>query len=105
MACARYELRVAGWLSDRASRAFGAQHVAPVGPQTSICAELADRSELRDLLDMCSGMGLRLVSVRRLPGGPAEEPSPPGETTAAPSRDGTRAVQPRGGSPLITPDG
>jgi|tagenome__1003787_1003787.scaffolds.fasta_scaffold19830410_1 hypothetical protein len=62
---ARYELRVAGWLSDRARRAFGGR-ATPVRPQTSICAELDDRTQLRDLIELCSGMGLELVSVRRL---------------------------------------
>jgi hypothetical protein len=70
MASARYELRVAGWLSERARRAFPGMRVVPVRPQTSICVELDDRADLHELLDQCSGMGLQLVSVRRLPGPP-----------------------------------
>ena len=70
MAGARYELRVAGWLSERARWAFPGMRVVPVRPQTSIWAELDDRSDLHELLEQCSGMGLRVVSVRLLPGPP-----------------------------------
>jgi hypothetical protein len=66
----RYELRVAGWLSERARRAFPGMRVVPVQPQTSICVELDDGTDLHDLLEQCSGMGLQLVSVRQLPGLP-----------------------------------
>ena len=70
MAGVRYELRVAGWLSERARGAFPGMQVIAVRPQTSICVELDDRTDLRELLEQCSGMGLRLVSVRQLPSGP-----------------------------------
>ena len=66
MTGARYELRVAGWLSERAKCAFPGMRVAPVRTQTSICAELDDETDLHELLERCSGMGLRLISVRRL---------------------------------------
>ena len=66
MTGARYELRVAGWLSERAKWAFPGMRVAPVRTQTSICAELDDETDLHELLERCSGMGLRLISVRRL---------------------------------------
>ncbi|HEY0815203.1 MAG TPA: hypothetical protein VGE11_18185 [Pseudonocardia sp.] len=67
MASARYELRVAGWLSERGQGAFPGTRVATVRSQTSICAELDDGTNLHELLERCSGMGLRLISVRRLP--------------------------------------
>ena len=35
-------------------------------PQTSICAEIDDGTDLHELLELCSGLGLRLISVRRL---------------------------------------
>lgn len=70
MANARYELRVAGWLSERARRAFPGMRVVPVRPQTSICAQLDDQGGLHELLEQCSGMGLYVVSVRRLSGPP-----------------------------------
>jgi hypothetical protein len=66
MANARYELRVAGCLSERARWAFPGMRVATVRPQTSICAEIDDGTDLHELLERCSGMGLRLISVRRL---------------------------------------
>ena len=66
MANARYELRVAGCLSERARGAFPGMQVATVRPQTSICAEIDDGTELHELLERCSGLGLRLISVRRL---------------------------------------
>jgi hypothetical protein len=67
MANARYELRVAGCLSERARWAFPGMRVATVRPQTSICAEIDDGTDLHELLELCSGLGLRLISVRRLP--------------------------------------
>ena len=42
MADARYELRVAGCLSERARWAFPGMQEATVRPQTSICAEIDD---------------------------------------------------------------
>lgn len=63
----RYELRVAGRLSDRAQGAFPGMRVATVRSQTSICAECDDGTDLHELLRRCSGMGLGLISVRRLP--------------------------------------
>jgi hypothetical protein len=67
MAGARYELRVAGCLSERARWAFPGMRVATLRSQTSICAEIDDGTDLHELLELCSGMGLRLISVRRLP--------------------------------------
>ena len=67
MAGTRYELRVAGCLSERARWAFPGMRVATLRPQTSICAEIDDATELHELLELCSEMGLRLISVRRLP--------------------------------------
>ena len=64
---ARYELRVAGCLSERARWAFPGMRVATLRSQTSICAEIDDGTDLHELLELCSGMGLRLISVRRLP--------------------------------------
>jgi len=40
--------------------------VATLRPQTYICAEIDDGMDLHELLERCSGMGLRLISVRRL---------------------------------------
>jgi hypothetical protein len=66
MGRARYEVRVSGTLSERARCAFSAMDVRSVPPQTIVFGELADQSDLRDLLTLCSTMGLEVVSVRRL---------------------------------------
>jgi hypothetical protein len=49
-----------------------------VPPQTIVFGELADQSDLRNLLALCSTMGLEVVSVRRLS---AEEPAGPAAST------------------------
>jgi hypothetical protein len=66
MAGTRYELMVAGCLSERARWAFPGMRVAALRSQTSIYAEFDDGMDLRELLDRCSRMGLRLISVRQL---------------------------------------
>jgi hypothetical protein len=64
-----YEVRVNGRLSERARSAFCTMDVRPVPPQTIMFGELSGPSELRDLLALCSAMGLQVVSLQRLPGG------------------------------------
>jgi hypothetical protein len=71
----RYEVRVNGRLSERACGAFCALDVKSVPPQTIVFGELAEQSDLGDLLALCSAMGLEVVSLRRLP---AEAPTWPG---------------------------
>jgi hypothetical protein len=78
MVCARYEVRVKGTLSERARGAFNAMDVLSVPPQTIVFGELADQSDLRNLLALCSTMGLEVVSVRRLS---AEDPAGPAAST------------------------
>jgi hypothetical protein len=65
-------------LSERARGAFSALDVRSVPPQTIVFGELADQSDLRNLLALCSTMGLEVVSVRRLS---AEEPAGPAAST------------------------
>jgi hypothetical protein len=74
MARARYEVRVNGMLSERMRSAFGTLEVASVPAQTIVFGELAEVSELSDLLALCSAMGLEVVSLRRLPGQPVADP-------------------------------
>lgn len=64
----RYEVRVSGRLSERARNAFGGMEVKCVPPQTIMFGELAEQSDLRELLALCGAMGLEVVSLRRLPG-------------------------------------
>jgi hypothetical protein len=68
MVPARYEVRVNGCLSERARGAFGRMDVRPVPSQTIMFGELADQTDLCDLLALCSAMGLEVVSLQRLPG-------------------------------------
>jgi hypothetical protein len=67
MASARYELRVNGRLSERARGAFCTMDVQHIPPQTVVFGELDAQSDLRDLLELCSAMGLEVVSLHRLP--------------------------------------
>jgi len=67
MVAQRYEVRVKGTLSERARSAFCALDVRSIPAQTLVSGELAEPSDLRDLLALCSAMGLELVSLQRLP--------------------------------------
>ena len=77
MVATRYEVRVNGTLSERARSAFCALDVRSVPAQTIVFGELAEQSDLRDLLALCSAMGLQVVSLRRLP---ADAPARQGGT-------------------------
>ena len=92
MAPARYEVRVNGALSERARGAFSALDVRSVPPQTIVFGELAE-SDLRDLLTLCSTMGLEVVSLRRLT---ADSPAAARERRPAPT--------PRTPRPMRHPD-
>jgi hypothetical protein len=63
----RIELRVAGHVSERVRGAFGAGHVVRAGFETAISGVLPDPAHLHELLARCQGMGLQVVSLRRLP--------------------------------------
>jgi hypothetical protein len=65
---ARYEVRVNGRLSERARGAFHAMNVTSIPPQTIVFGELAEPSDLGDLLAQCNAMGLEVLSLRQLPG-------------------------------------
>jgi hypothetical protein len=67
MACVRYEVRVSGWLSERARGAFCPMEAQTVPPQTILFGPLPDQSDLCELLDLCSSMGLEVLSLHRLP--------------------------------------
>ena len=69
----RYEFRVSGLMSDRARDAFRDMVVQPVPPESIIYAEVAE-VHLRDVLALCSALGLELVSLQQLP--PAGDPLP-----------------------------
>jgi hypothetical protein len=67
MASVRYEFRVSGLMSDRARDAFSDMIVQPVPPESIIYAHVVDEAHLRDLLTLCSALGLELVSLQQLP--------------------------------------
>ena len=67
MAGVRYELRVSGLLSDRARDAFSDMIVQPVPPESIIYTHVVDEAHLRELLALCSALGLELVSLQQLP--------------------------------------
>jgi hypothetical protein len=106
---ARYEVRVNGRLSERARSAFHAMNVALVPAQTIVSGELAEPSDLGDLLARCNAMGLEVLSLRQLPGEAASRPgthpavteaerasivTPPSGPTDSPEAPGAR-VRPR----------
>ncbi|MCW2722878.1 MAG: hypothetical protein JWR81_6700 [Pseudonocardia sp.] len=90
MADSRYEICVTGRLSELACGAFPGMEVRPVSPRTVIFGTLAEPSDLRELLALCSAMGLELVSLRRLPAstGSAGRCSPGLDGTGAQAGDG-----------------
>jgi hypothetical protein len=67
MVLGRYEVRLNGVLSERARSAFHALDVALIPPQTIVFGDLAETTDLADVLALCRAMGLEVVSVRRLP--------------------------------------
>jgi hypothetical protein len=75
-------------LSERARGAFSALDVRSVPPQTIVFGELAEQSDLRDLLSLCGTMGLEVVSLRRLtadsPAAAREDERRPAATSRTP---------------------
>jgi hypothetical protein len=70
----RYEVRVNGSLSERARGAFPAMNVTSIPMQTIVFGELAEPSDLGDLLARCNAMGIEVLSLRQLPGDTADRP-------------------------------
>jgi hypothetical protein len=73
----RYELRVAGRLSDRARGAFPTMAVDLAPTETVISGEALDESDLHGLLALCRSLGLQVLSFRRLVADPAPHDAPP----------------------------
>ena len=69
MGMMRYELRVAGRMSDLACHAFPGMRVTPVAAQSIIHGPVADDGHLHDLLTLCQSMGLRVISLRETSSG------------------------------------
>jgi hypothetical protein len=61
-----YEIRVLGCLDRHWTTWFEGLQVSHDGSQTVICGPLADQAALHGLLNKVCGLGLVLISVRRL---------------------------------------
>ena len=66
MAGARYEISVQGVLDGRWAAWFEGLQVTDDGSQTVISGPVADQAALHGLLNKICGLGLVLISVRRL---------------------------------------
>jgi len=66
MAGSRYEIRVQGVLDGRWAAWFEGLQVTDDGSQTVIAGPVADQAALHGLLNKIGGLGLVLISVRRL---------------------------------------
>ena len=62
----RYELRVAGRLSERARDAFPDTTIDVVPAETVISTEVVDESALHGLLALCRSLGLEVTSFHRV---------------------------------------
>ncbi len=76
----KYELRVAGRLSDRARGAFPQMAVDTAPTETVISGDAVDESGLHGLLALCRSLGLEVTSFHRVVPdpevAPGEEPRP-----------------------------
>jgi hypothetical protein len=68
---ARYEIRIAGRLDERATAAFEGLDIAARGSVTLIRGEF-DQASLHGVLERIRYLGLDLVEVRRVRGSPAD---------------------------------
>jgi hypothetical protein len=73
MTTRRYEVRVAGRLSDRARDAFVGMEVDPVQAATVIAGTVDDDEDLHRLLALIQSLGLHVVAVDQV----APQPRPP----------------------------
>jgi hypothetical protein len=62
----RYEIRLQGALDQRWNAWFDGLQVSSDGSQTAICGPITDQAALHGLLNNVCGLGLVLISVRRL---------------------------------------
>jgi hypothetical protein len=61
-----YEIRVQGTLDQRWTAWFDGLQVSSDASQTVICGQVADQAALHGLLNKICGLGLVLISLRRL---------------------------------------
>ena len=63
----RYEIRVAGLLSDGVREAFEGMRVQQRPPETVIMGPVVDESHLYGLLALIQDLGLHVVSIQEVP--------------------------------------
>jgi hypothetical protein len=69
-----YEIRIKGRLSDSLLAVFEGLTASVEPVETVLHGPVQDQAALYGLLDRIQALGLELVEVRRLPGGPDEPP-------------------------------
>jgi hypothetical protein len=74
VAAAGYEIRIKGRLSESMQTAFEEFEVSTEPVETILHGQVLDQAALHGLLDRIAALGLELVEVRRLAGGPAQGP-------------------------------
>lgn len=62
-----YEFRVAGQLSPALREAFEGLTVQEIPAETSLCGPVTDEAHLHGLLALMQSLGLRVVSLHRIP--------------------------------------
>ena len=63
----RYEFRIAGRLSERASIAFNGMDVKEVPAETVISGEINDEGGVQEILTLIQSLGLDVISIRQDP--------------------------------------
>lgn len=66
MSPTRYEIRVAGLLSERSREAFTDLDVVHAPPETIISGELVDSAQLHGVLALIQSLGLHVVSMHEI---------------------------------------
>jgi hypothetical protein len=77
-----YRIVVRSELGERFALAFEGMEVEVRGGQTVLTGEVIDQPHLHGILDRINGLGLDLLSVESLPGGPYDN-----ETSYPPTTD------------------
>jgi hypothetical protein len=72
VAASGYEIRIRGRLSETMQTAFEEFEVTTEPVETVLHGQVLDQAALHGLLDRIAALGLELVEVRRVAGGPAQ---------------------------------
>jgi hypothetical protein len=74
MTATNYQVRVSGTIPSELLAELAEMTISVEPPETVLFGELPDQSALFGLISRMHGMGLRLIEIRRLPGGDDERP-------------------------------